>query len=92
VKPDGIIAIHVSNMFLDLQPVVRVLAESAGLRSLAIQDEGNASQNRLPTSWALIGNDASLKRLTAAPAKAVIKGSPPRLWTDDFSTLLAAIR
>src|SRR5512132_1740906 len=40
VKPDGVIAFHVTNRFLDLVPVVHALAQVRGLEAVWIHDGG----------------------------------------------------
>lgn len=89
IRPEGIIALHISNLFLDLGPAVRSLARSEGLESAFYQEEGDRAEQRHPSTWALAGSAEALRRLPAP-------GPPPqaaaRVWTDDESTLLTALR
>ncbi|MEP6963038.1 MAG: fused MFS/spermidine synthase, partial [Acidobacteriota bacterium] len=42
LKPDGVLAINISNRYLDLQPVVAASGASAGFSAIMIYDEGNS--------------------------------------------------
>ena len=44
LKSDGILAIHISNAYLDLKPVVNALARERGMRTILIEDDGNILQ------------------------------------------------
>ncbi|MBT3879201.1 MAG: fused MFS/spermidine synthase [Candidatus Scalindua sp.] len=44
LKSDGILAIHISNAYLDLKPVVNALARESGMRTILIEDDGNILQ------------------------------------------------
>ena len=48
LEPDGILAVHISNHYLDLAPVVRGMARPAGLKCMEIDhtlDENAAGQS-----------------------------------------------
>lgn len=89
MKPDGVIALHISNVFLNLQPAVRSLAAAEGLLASIIEEGGDRREGRYPSCWALVGTEEALRR---AQAPAERPGREARLWTDDYSTLLAALR
>jgi hypothetical protein len=94
----GVVAFHVTNQYLDLLPVLARLAADAGVAAyvpgprLDLQlDERLAA---LPSSWVAVARDAARLAPLAAdegwipmPAPA-----PGRLWTDDFSNILSAIK
>ncbi len=61
--PEGVLALHVSNRFLDLKPVVRGLAGSLGLRASLVVAPG-----AWPSDWIL---------LTAAKGFSTTPTSPP---------------
>jgi SAM-dependent methyltransferase len=93
VKPDGVIAFHVTNRFLDLVPVVGALAESQGLEAVWIHDEGaDTLGNR--SDWVLVSrNRALLAKPRIADAATPIQLHPEwRLWTDDFNNLFQVFR
>src|SRR5271167_1592222 len=52
LNPDGVIAIHVTNRYLDLQPVIREAAEHFGLTAARVHQAGNAMVK--PSDWILL--------------------------------------
>ena len=94
IKPDGIIAFHVSNRFLRLQPVVKQLADHAGMKSVLISSPDDDKIDVFSADWVLVtNNEAFLARpeLRADKEDIVV---PPRLrrWTDDYNSLLPILR
>jgi hypothetical protein len=87
---DGVLALHISNHHLDLEPVVRALADEIEKNALRIQTRGS-DPGTGASSWMLVSSDAAFLRnaaTVAAPA-----GSPRHvIWTDDFSSLLHVLR
>lgn len=78
LRPDGVLAIHISNRHLNLEPVVAGACERVGKR-VSIVRSGQDAPGTEVAVWAVISGDA-------APA-------PPafRAWTDDYSNLLEVI-
>ena len=88
MKPGGLIAFHLSNLYLDLVPVVQRLAQAGQLSARLIEADDDDDFNS-PSSWVLVSTDA--RSLAARQIASVAKPIPPnatRLWTDDFSDLL----
>jgi hypothetical protein len=90
LKPDGVLAIHISNRYLDLRPVVWALAELNGYKTALIESD-NDDQNLVGiASWVLVTknegflDDSQVYRATTTEFK---KRPPNRLWTDDYSNL-----
>ena len=93
IKPNGVVAFHVTNRFLDLIPVVAALADAHGMQAVWIHDEANnALANR--SDWVLVsGNRALLARPRIADAASPIEDHPQwRVWTDDFNNLFQVLR
>ena len=93
VKPEGVIAFHVTNRFLDLVPVVQALADAHHLQAVWIHDDGNdALASR--SDWVLVSaNRALLASPRIAEAASAITPRPDwRLWTDDFNNLWQVFR
>jgi len=93
VRPDGAIAFHVTNRFLDLVPVVARLALEQGMLAAHISDQGD--EDRASRSdWMLVTHDTAL---LAAPeiadALQPVEDKPGwRLWTDDYSNLIQVLK
>ncbi|HEV2208196.1 MAG TPA: fused MFS/spermidine synthase [Verrucomicrobiae bacterium] len=96
LQPNGLIAVHISNASLDLEPVISRLAARLGYTARVIdQPESNEVQGILPSTWVLMSQDPAFAaaraiREAARPAQASAGGD--RLWTDDFSGLFAVLR
>jgi spermidine synthase len=94
LRPDGILAVHVSNQFLNLPPVVQQEAESAGLNSVLVASEGDDDIGVYNADWVLVTNNADflgLQQVSAGGSK--IEPLPGlRLWTDDYNSLLPLLK
>ena len=94
MQPNGIIAFHVSNRFLDLAPVVKQLADHAGLQTAFISSDDDALLDLDSSDWVLVtSNDAFLSEADVASGKQTI--AIPRglhRWTDDYNSLLPVLR
>jgi hypothetical protein len=93
MKPDGIIAFHVSNRYLSLAPVVEKLSEDAGMHAMLISDNQPAAP-LLNTDWVLVAATRealmrpSLMRVATKPP--IIEGLQP--WTDDSNNLFKVLK
>ncbi len=95
--PQGILAVHVSNRYLDLEPIVAELARDARLQGLVGRDLSGAATREVAVTtskWIALARDSSALGTLAglkgwAPLKAT--GAVP-LWTDDYTDVLAVVR
>lgn len=96
LRPDGVLAIHTSNRYLDLRPVVENLARHFGLASVTIADSPPAKKWWLfRTTWILVTRNAELlarDALQPAPDEPVIPRDQVGLWTDDHSSIYEILR
>jgi len=95
MKGDGILAVHITNRYLDLQPVVAAAAAKLGLSILVVDLEpadGDVFCRR--SLWALLVRPGRVASLQAAITSA--RPLPPRpgfaAWTDGFSNLLGILK
>jgi hypothetical protein len=91
MKPDGIVAFHVSNRFLNLVPVVARLAREHGVHVTLVADQGKDEEDKTTSDWVLISR--SKAALEAEEIRAVSPEAPEeqpgwRPWTDDYSNLV----
>jgi hypothetical protein len=96
---DGVLAFHISNNYLDLEPVLANLAHDAGL-VLRVQNDQNITaqdlaQKKESSTWAIMarqekdfgklaGDRMRWKPAVTPPASAV--------WTDSYSNILQVMR
>lgn len=92
LKPGGVLALHLSNLYLDLQPVVRSVARSLKLESLPAHNAPDTKNGVHASHWAFVGKAEDVARLPVEGNALAISQKPPRAWTDDYSTLLAVLR
>lgn len=93
MKPDGVIAFHVTNRFLQLAPVVKRVADAYQLHTALIVDEAEESDFS-KTDWVLATrNRALLEREDIASAAGQIPDIPGlRVWTDDYNNLFRILK
>ncbi len=93
MKPDGVIAFHVTNRYLDLVPVVEGIAHELDLHTLWISDDGNLPLAN-SSSWVLLAKDpARLNDPRLAEARTNISARRDwRVWTDDFNNLFQVLK
>ena len=95
LKPDGILAIHISNRHLDLGPLVRGQAAELGYEAVYFDTDADEEKGVDTADWVLVTNNREF--LDAAEVKKIetpwSEDSPsPVVWTDDFSNLFELIR
>ena len=90
LAPGGIIAVHISNQFLKLAPVVQEQADHAGLQAVMVSTEDDDDTGAFSSDWVLMtANEKFLALPEIAAAGEKIEARPGlRLWTDDYSSLL----
>ncbi len=89
LSPDGIIAAHITNLHLDLQPVFWQLAKYYGLSMVRINYDGD-SNGGYASHWILLARDPALLAIPAIQDRALDLRSYStniQLWTDDYSNL-----
>src|SRR5581483_5567479 len=89
MKPDGIVAVHVSNRYLELEPVVAQAALALGKQARLVESGDDDDNEIAAASWVLVANrpeifDSPVLKDKTSP----IKIRPDlRTWTDDYSNL-----
>jgi len=88
--PGGILAVHISNRYLDLEPVVRTLARRLECPVIRFSTGGGDAGVGYASSYMVLARDDSVLPLPWIADDA--GGIDPRhLWTDDYSNLLSAL-
>jgi hypothetical protein len=95
LKSDGVIAVHVSNRYLHLRPVVEKLAEHFGMSTATVYNDNDPNWWIYATSWILVSKN---KEFLAQPAIAGVaeepekRSKPAPLWTDDYASLYSILK
>jgi len=98
LKPDGVIAVHISNRSVNLQPIVMLLAHHFGFGVARIDDspafageEDAAAIGASDSDWMLLSNNVEFMK-----SRAIVDACTPaddyspavRMWTDEESSLV----
>jgi SAM-dependent methyltransferase len=89
LKPGGVLAVHISNRYLDLVPVVQQAARALSLELREVDNDDDDDAGVYRSDWLLLSTSA------AAFESPLLKGAVGRidadsrvgLWTDDYSDL-----
>ena len=91
VGPDGAIAVHVSNRYFDLVPVVTAAAEDLGWSGAV--GRGGEGEWVTPSAWVVLTPDGRLiESLTAGERWEPLDPTRTVSWTDDYSSVLAVLK
>jgi hypothetical protein len=94
LQPDGVIAFHVSNQYIDLEPVVAATAADAGLRAVSVHSHSDEQNGFYYADWILV---TANQNFLAQPD--IINNAFPtplqagaRLWTDNYSSVFPLLK
>ncbi len=94
LQPNGIIAFHVSNQYIDLEPVVAGIAGDAGLHAVSVHSHADEQAGLYYADWILVtANQAFLDQPEIVnngfptPLKAGV-----RVWTDNYSSVFPLLK
>ncbi len=90
LAPDGVLAFHVSNQYLDLTPEIAALAAASGMQARVVDTPPQADRGEYRATWVLVSSSTEFfARPQIAAFAREIPGRPDvRAWTDDYSSLL----
>ena len=95
VAPRGVIAVHISNRFLDLEPIVAAAARANGFVSIIGSDAPPPELTDLadPSQWVVVGRSfADVADLVEGDRWRTAHADGRRAWTDRYSDLIGALR
>jgi spermidine synthase len=88
LRPDGVLAVHTSNKYLDLSQPVDILAREGGREAHLIESEHDDATRTFASDWVLIGARERQRFPWMSDEESDIDPKPGlRPWTDDFSNL-----
>jgi hypothetical protein len=93
LKPDGILVIHISNRYLNLEPVIARAAESLNKAATFVSDPEDEDTGFFGTDMVLLANSKEAfnkHRLNSFPAPR--RQEKVLLWTDDYSNLFRILK
>ncbi len=94
LKPDGVLAVHTSNSYLNLPPVVQLLASEAGCDAEMVTNDDDHRKLIDSSDWVLVTrNKRFLDSMDSTVMIEPIEVPPGlRAWTDDFNNLFQILR
>lgn len=100
ITPRGVLAVHISNRYLELEPVVLAQADHFGWRAIVVESKSDKSRKVDSATWVLLTRNAEF--LASDPIRQAIEraendGAEPVtarrvLWTDDYSNLFQVLK
>jgi hypothetical protein len=91
LSADGLLAFHISNRYLNLEPLLSGLSRRAGLSAFIRKDEERNVTGRYPASWVAIARtDQTLGTIATDARWKRLEGNV--VWTDDYSNILSLLR
>ena len=91
LNEDGVLAVHVTNRYIDLVPVVAHLAEVLDLSALYIENSGDDDRLVDSTDWILLTKNRAFLDIDAIHEDEELMWELGPLWTDDFSSVFEVI-
>jgi len=89
LRPGGILAVHISNRYLDLVPVVQQAARALSLELRQVDNDDDDDAGVYRSDWLLLSTSPAAfdGALLKGAAERIDAESRVRLWTDDYSDL-----
>ncbi len=89
LRPGGILAVHISNRFLDLAPVARGMAQHLGWTAIEVANGDDDSTGVFASTWFLLTDNRAVIEDPVIEEAAALPSEDARVlrWTDDYSGL-----
>lgn len=92
LQPTGVLAVHISNTYLNLLPVVQAAATALHKQAVVIDNPGDRAHGVFRSTWVLLGNGGGyLGQQEIESAGKRLPRAAGQLWTDDFSSLFSIL-
>lgn len=95
LSPGGVIMVHISNRYLDLEPVLgRITLETGFFGIVQNYDEGTSeTMLRYPSIWvAMARSPDDIIELAPDTHWEPLRGAKAALWTDDYVNIIGALK
>jgi len=94
LAPGGIVAVHISNRFLDLKPVLANIGAVTGMTVRLVADSPSEESGASSTDWVLMAeHESAFEDPKLAERVEMIQPNPAfSLWTDQFNNLLDVLK
>ena len=94
LAPGGILAFHISNQHVDLEPEIALLGKAAGMEVRRVSSAENPARGEFTATWMLMTANAGFFNQPDVASRVRPPSEDARLrpWTDDYSSLLPLLR
>lgn len=96
LQPNGLLVYHISNRYLDLEPVLATLATDAKVEAFIQDYDGSQSNNPTASSstWVIMARPGPTAEFIASDSRwrRLKSSADQRLWTDSYSNILSVMR
>ncbi len=96
LSPRGVLLVHISNRYIELEPVLAATVRARGLHAALRDDEPPEGSELTGSSWVAISRDPAqlkaLQRLAPAMPWTALKPPAAKVWSDDHASILPFIR
>ena len=93
LRPGGIIALHISNRYVDLEPVLAAISDQLGLISAIQSDSGGEDEAHSGSTWVLLVRDYDDfgALLDSEKWMEMDRIDDLKPWRDDYSNLFKVL-
>ncbi|HJW71712.1 MAG TPA: fused MFS/spermidine synthase [Geothrix sp.] len=94
LAPGGVLAVHVSNHYLDLRPVVRAAVDAFGQSARVVDTDSDEEEGIYGSTWVLVTRDPTFFGRPAFLDNEDVHALPGAslIWRDDFSNLFRVLK
>ncbi len=94
IVPNGVLALHVSNQYVDLEPEIFQLSKASGMEAMTVWNPKNESRGEFSSTWVIVtNNDLFFQQpQVAGRVRPPHENLAVRPWTDDYSSLVPILR
>jgi spermidine synthase len=93
LKPDGILAVHISNRYLDLAPVLLGESRALGKTARLVDNDDDDTLDVFGATWVLlVAPPAQFDAEVTKASEQLASKRTVRLWTDDYSNLFRIVK
>ena len=93
LAPDGFLLVHISNRFVDLEPVLATLAREIGASAAMRLDQQRLGGVLSSSDWVAFARDPQrLRELTSGRAWRPLEPGRATVWSDDYASIVPYLR
>ncbi len=88
LKPDGVLAFHVTNIHFDLRPVLAGLARELQMAHVIVAASATPKAGTFSSIWGLLSRDQTSLKAALGKRTSFNSEQPHIVWTDDHNNLI----